>query len=116
MQKRLCKIAAWMMIVLSQLGAQEFINGNAQETKQGPELKELTFLVSLRDLSFDEDNISVVVDGISYAVRSLTRMGDQWIARASKGYCLAGHTNCDNCGLCHQTGCRYFVPYCNKWK
>ncbi len=114
MQRRLCKIAAWVVIVFSQLGVQGFANENSQETKQGPQLKELTFLVSTRDLSFDQNNISIVVDGISYAVHSLMRIGDQWVAKSSTRNCPGGtHPLCKSCGQCHFPNCRYYVRSCH---
>jgi len=82
-----------------------------------PRLEELSFLVSLQDLDCNEENISIHVNGHSYAVRSLKKRGNQWIAKVNndkKLRCPWGHPLCSNdiwgCQQCHTRVCPLYQP------
>lgn len=123
MQSKLCGIFTWIVIVASQLNAQECIGIEAvaetitEETTERPQLQELTFLVSPQDLHFDQENISVNVNGILFPAYFLEKRGNQWLARiiARANYCPRGHLTCTGCGQCHTDGCWFFVRHCKLW-
>lgn len=80
---------------------------------------ELTLSVALEDLYFDQENISVNVDGLVYTVHSLKKQGNQWIANAAnEPKCAWGHPLCvgeHGCGQCHTKICPLYQPrtsYC----
>ena len=89
---------------------------NSQEE---PQLQGLSFLVSLEDLDFSEEGISIHAGGRSHAVHSLKKQGNQWIAKvANEQRCAWGHPLCvgeHGCGQCHTRICPLFqqrTSYC----
>lgn len=78
---------------------------------------EMALLVSLNDLNYEKNEISLNVGGATYQVYALEKQGDLWIARISGvNYCPQGHPNCRNCGLCHRKKCFYYIPPCKLWE
>lgn len=124
MQRILYKICMWMAIVISQLNAQECIYAEniaetiAETIAEESQLQELTFLVSPQDLYFDQENISVNVNGVLFSAHSLEKRGNHWLARiiARANYCPRNHLTCKECGQCHTEGCWYFVKHCKLWQ
>lgn len=77
-------------------------------------IKDMTFVVSLHDLVFSQEEISINWEGNNYLISHLERDGDHWVARVNyeTRYCPRGHNLCKRCGLCHLIGCYYYVPPC----
>lgn len=92
---------------------------SSENSQQEPQLEELDFLVSLQDLDFNEESISIHTGECSYAVHSLKKQGNQWIIKVAKEpKCAWGHPLCvgeHGCGQCHTRICPLFqkrTSYC----
>jgi hypothetical protein len=124
MKKKLWMFFVCVMSLVFQVNAHE-ANAESSTTEvmsslnslEDPQVEELSFLVSLKDLDCSEENISIHVGGHSYAVRSLKKQGNQWIAKVSndkKFRCPWGHPLCSNenygCGQCHIRICPVYQP------
>lgn len=74
------------------------------------------FVVSIGALAFEQDTILCNLNGVWYPVHSLEKRGNQWVAGidVAINYCPKGDPLCRMCGLCHRSGCYYYVPPC--WK
>ena len=120
MEKYIMKIylrkVAIMAIFIFSLSTHESFGSEDMVETVNLHLKEMTFIVSLQDLTFDQAGISVNWEGNNYLISSLEREGGYWVARTNYNsrYCPEGHNLCKRCGLCHLNKCRYYVPPC--WK
>ena len=75
-------------------------------------LRNKSIEVAVSDLVICEDAILVNVAGALYMVKSLEKKDDRWTAIIDADYCPRGHPLCRRCGLCHVSGCWYYVdPY-----
>ncbi|MGC1879351.1 MAG: hypothetical protein WA347_03605 [Rhabdochlamydiaceae bacterium] len=114
------------MSLVFQLSAQQ-VNTESSTTEvtssvnsqEEPHLEGLSLFVSLQDLDFSEEGISIHVGGHSYAVHSLKKQENQWIAEvANEPKCAWGHPLCvgeHGCGQCHTRICPLYqqrTSYC----
>ena len=73
--------------------------------------------VETKDLHFDQEDILVDIDGITYLVHSLTKAGNIWLAEViAAEKCAWGHPLCNYCGLCHHRICPLYQSRCSKSK
>jgi len=80
--------------------------------------QEFTCLITPQDLFVDQERIFVNLEGMLFPVHTLAMNQGQWVAKVDfgrdGGYCQRGHDLCKICGLCHKSGCWYYVEPC--WK
>lgn len=118
MQKILCTVFVWMSIFLAQLSAHEYCSAENITKPSIDTSQEFTCCISPKDLLVDHEKILVNLDGILFAVKALEIRENQWMAKIDfgrdAGYCPRGHDLCRYCGLCHLSGCWYYVIPC--WK
>jgi len=73
-------------------------------------------IVSFNDLIFEDNTLSLAVNGELYAVRALEQQAGNWVAKIDMvNYCPEGHPLCSRCSCCHvqkTPPCRYYVPPC----
>ncbi len=123
MKKKLWIFFVCVMGLVFQLSAHQ-VNTESSTTEvtssvNSQEEAQLSLLVSLKDLDFSEEGISIHAGGRSYAVHSLKKQGNQWIAKvANEPKCAWGHPLCvgeHGCGQCHTRICPLYQPrtsYC----
>lgn len=114
---KISAIIACVIGLVFQLNAHEVITESSAseslssaEFQEEPQLQELSLLVSLKDLDFNQEGISVNVGERSYAVHSLKQQGNQWIAKIAAVRCPWGHSLCGICKLCHKRICPDWQP------
>ncbi len=125
MQRHLWKIGLWIALVISVCSVQKLpAEGCAKQTTEclhcnESYVSELTILASPEDIYVDDSNILLDVEGSTYIVHRLERIGDQWLATVvntnNVNYCPRGHLTCRGCGLCHTRSCNYYVKPCKLW-
>ena len=116
MKKNWSKIVLWAYLTIFGLGSQSGFS--RENSKHMSKTSELTFLTPLDDLFFDDESIMLNVEGLSYSVHSLQKIGDQWFATVNHylEYCPKGHPMCGNCHLCHKPDCWYYIRPCKLWE
>lgn len=106
-------VVIFFVILTPSLRAYEINNPGERLEAVNQYLKEETFVVSLEELIFDQEEISINWNGNTYPISSLKKEGNQWLAKTIPyGYCPRGHPRCNKCNLCHLKGCWYYVPPC----
>ncbi|MBI3211832.1 MAG: hypothetical protein HYZ47_04015 [Simkania negevensis] len=118
MYKLLFAISLWMIIGSSYLSTNEHDLESLIETREqsSGQNQKLRCLVSLEELFFDQEGISLDINGVLCPIHSLEKHGKQWIANfdSRRNYCPQGHPNCIYCEQCHRSLCRFYVKPCKK--
>lgn len=102
MKNQLRTVGIWIAIVISGFSFQNLFAAECSEPvpehfhPEKQRASESFFLESLEELNFDQENITLNVEGCPHAVHTLRKAGNHWIAsiNARTNYCPQGHPIC----------------------